>query len=77
MGDMGDYWRETKDATKALRAMFGVECTMCKTKQPKRTPTILLPQQRCKVDGYRDARPRLTDSDEKKALEAAGYFDEP
>ena len=58
MGDMGDFYNDLKWARKMRRKQFGVPCPMCNVKQPKRTPTILLPGQRCKVDGYRDPRPR-------------------
>jgi hypothetical protein len=61
MGDMGDYYNDWKLHKKGLRDRFGVECPECKVKRPKANPSILLPQQRCKVDGYRDPRPRLTD----------------
>ena len=58
MGDMGDYYNDLKQARKERREAFGVPCPQCNVKQPKRQPTILLPRQRCKVDGYRDPRPR-------------------
>jgi hypothetical protein len=61
MGDMGDYFNDVKDYHRERRAAFGVNCPKCRLKQPKRTPSILLPQQRCKVDGYRDPRPRIPD----------------
>lgn len=57
MSDMIDMYRDLKDHRRDLRAALGVDCPNCRVKQPKRTPTILLPQQRCKVDGYRDPRP--------------------
>lgn len=59
MSDMGDLWRDVKAARRERRAKFGVECPQCKVMRPKAQPSILLPQQRCKVDGYRDPRPRL------------------
>ena len=58
MGDMGDYYNDLKAHRKELRERLGVPCPQCRVKQLKRTPTILLPGQRCKVDGYRDPRPR-------------------
>lgn len=60
-GDMGEMFNDLRDHRRQLRARYGVRCPMCQQKQPKREPTILLPQQRCKVDGYTDPRPRLTD----------------
>lgn len=63
MGDMGDLYNALRDERRAIRAKFGVRCPDCNIKQPKREPTILLPGQRCKVDGYRDPRPRLTDAE--------------
>lgn len=67
MGDMGELFNAFRDEKRRLRAKFGVKCPNCRTKQPLREPTILLPGQRCKVDGYRDARPRLTDEERAKA----------
>jgi len=62
MGDMGDYFNDWKQHKKGLRDRFGVECPECKIKRPKAHASILLPAQKCKVDGYRDPRPRLTDA---------------
>jgi hypothetical protein len=61
MGDMGDLWRDAKEESRKLRAKYGIDCPMCIKKQPRRIPTNMLPGQRCKVDGYRDPRPRLTE----------------
>lgn len=56
MGDMGDLYNDLRDSRRERRRLFGVDCPQCRIKQPKRTPTILLPGQRCRVDGYRDPR---------------------
>lgn len=61
MGDAIEGYQAQADHRKALRAKFGVQCPQCKVKRPRAHPTILLPQQRCRVDGYRDPRPELTD----------------
>lgn len=58
MGDMGELYNALKEERRELRDRLGVNCPKCNIKQPKRTPSILLPGQRCKVDGYRDPRPR-------------------
>ena len=58
MGDEGELWQAVRDDRRKRRAEFGVDCPQCRVVQPKRTPSILLPGQRCKVDGYRDPRPR-------------------
>jgi hypothetical protein len=58
MGDMGDLYNDLREDRRQRRAELGVNCPNCRIKQPKRTPSILLPGQRCKVDGYRDLRPR-------------------
>lgn len=60
MSELGDTFREFRDYKKDLRAKHGVDCPGCRKVQPKRTPSILLPQQRCRVCGYRDPRPRIT-----------------
>jgi hypothetical protein len=59
MGDMGDYHNDIRSGKKALREEHGVLCPQCKIKRPRAHPSILLPGQRCKVDGYRDPRKRL------------------
>lgn len=58
MGDIGDYWNEHKEYKRELRARLGVECPKCKELRPRTNASILLPQQRCKVDGYVDPRKR-------------------
>lgn len=63
-GDMGEMWNAVRDERKRLRREHGVACPRCRQVQPKRDPSILLPGQRCKVDGYRDPRPRLDEQRE-------------
>lgn len=59
MSDYGDICRKLRDAKKEHRRKYGVLCPECSQTRPKAHPSILLPQQRCKVDGYRDPRPRV------------------
>jgi len=54
--DMGAFWRDVKAHRREERARLGIPCPQCNVLQPKRTPTLLMPGQRCKVDGYRDTR---------------------
>jgi len=61
MSEAIDDFRAIKDHKKRLRAAYGVECPECRRLRPKACATILLPQQRCRVDGHRDPRPELTD----------------
>jgi hypothetical protein len=61
MGDMAEAFRDLRDHKKALRQRYGVLCPQCQIVRPKAHPTILMPGQKCKVDGYRDARPHLTE----------------
>ena len=56
MGDMGDYYNDLRESRKERRAKFGVDCPRCAVVRPRAHPSILLPGQRCKVDGYRDPR---------------------
>lgn len=58
-GDMGELWNDLKDERRERREKYGVNCPTCPVQRPKAHPTILLPQQRCKVCGYRDPRPRI------------------
>ena len=57
MGDMGDYYNDLRTSRRERRAALGVNCPQCRVVRPKAQPSILLPGQRCKVDGYRDPRP--------------------
>lgn len=59
MGDMGDYFNDIKESRRLAREQFGVPCPRCAVVRPKANASILLPQQVCKVDKYRDPRPRL------------------
>jgi len=61
MSECGEVFRQLKDHKKRVRAAYGVECPVCKTQRPKGNATILLPQQRCRMDKYQDPRPYLTD----------------
>ena len=63
MSDMIDAYKGMKDHKARLRARYGVECPECKKFRPCANATILLPQQRCKVDRYVDPRPELTDAE--------------
>ena len=60
MGDMGDLYNALREERRRIRATYGVNCPKCAEARPKAHPSILLPGQQCKVDGYRDPRPRLT-----------------
>jgi hypothetical protein len=70
MSDTIDMFRALGDHRQAIRKAFGAPCPQCNVKQPKRQPTILLPQQRCKVDGYRDPRPYLTSEQHQAVADA-------
>ena len=61
MGEAIEGMRALQDHNKALKRKYGINCPQCAVARPKAHPTILMPQQRCKVDGYRDSRPELTD----------------
>lgn len=63
MTEYGDMCREIREARREARAKYGVPCPICAVKRPKAQPSILLPQQRCKVDGYRDLRPRTAETE--------------
>lgn len=67
MSDMGEVFNAQKEFRKALRRTYGVKCPTCSLSRPKAHPSILLPRQVCKVDGYRDPRPRLTDEQMESA----------
>lgn len=60
MSDTVDMFRDMKEHRKAVRRTYGVSCPLCPVRRPKASPTILIPGQQCRVDGYRDPRPELT-----------------
>lgn len=63
-------WRAWKGHKQLRRQRFGVPCPKC----PKnRNPTILMPGQKCKVDGYKDPRPRLTQEQEDAIWKECGF----
>lgn len=61
MSEIGETFALLKDGKRALRAKYGRDCPKCRELRPRANPSLLLPGQRCKVDGYRDPRPRITD----------------
>ena len=61
--DYGDFCKELRDAKREARAKYGVPCPECVRLLPKANPSILLPQQRCKIHKYRDPRPRIPEND--------------
>jgi len=63
MSDMVDTFKAMREHVRQVREKYGIACPECRIKQPNRCATILLPQQRCKVDGYVDPRPDLTDNE--------------
>lgn len=54
-----------------MRVLAVDDCPRCALVRPKTFPSILLPRQRCKVDDYRDPRPRLTDEQHAAAVARA------
>jgi hypothetical protein len=58
MSDYGELCRDLRDIKRERRMLHGIECPECKRLRPKTNASILLPAQRCKVDGYRDPRSR-------------------
>lgn len=60
MSEMADVFGAMKDHKKRLRAKYGVPCPECQRRLPKANPSILLPQQMCRIHKYRDPRPELT-----------------
>ncbi len=67
MSDECEVFNAIKDHKKRLRAKYGIPCPECVKKLPKACPTILLPQQRCRIHKYVDQRPELTDAQYQNA----------
>lgn len=52
----GEFWRAVKAHKREERYRLGRDCPGCIQHHPKRNPTILMPQQRCRVCGHKDLR---------------------
>lgn len=63
MSECVEIFQAIGDHRKRLRAKYGVPCPVCVEKLPRAHPSILLPQQRCRIHGYIDTRPELTDKE--------------
>ncbi len=61
--DYGDLCRDICSARAEARSKHGVPCPECRRLLPKACPSILLPQQRCRIHGYRDPRPRKPETE--------------
>ena len=61
MSETTDTFGAIKGHKKRLRAKFGAPCPECARLLPKANPSILLPQQVCRIHKYRDPRPELTE----------------
>lgn len=67
MSEVAEMYSGMRDHKKRLRAKYGIPCPECQRLLPKANPTILLPQHRCRIHGYRDQRPELTDKEYAQA----------
>ncbi|VVP56712.1 hypothetical protein PS880_05748 [Pseudomonas fluorescens] len=61
MSDFGEMCQDLKAHKKQLRATYGEPCPECQRLLPRANPSILLPQQTCRIHRYKDPRPELTD----------------
>ena len=73
MSELGEIFGAHRDLRSMRRKMFGVDCPECVRLLPKASPTILLPQQRCRIHKYRDPRPGLTAEQEDQIAKALGW----
>jgi hypothetical protein len=63
MSDYGEMCRYIRDGRREAREKHGVPCPECVRLLPRAAPSVLLPQQRCKIHGYRDPRPRTPETE--------------
>lgn len=61
MSDVAEMYEAIKDHKKRLRATYGIPCPECQRLLPRANPSVLLPQQTCRIHRYKDLRPELTD----------------
>lgn len=62
MSEEREFWRAFEAARKERRAALGVPCPKCVELLPRAQPALLLPQQQCRIHGYRDPRPRAANT---------------
>lgn len=60
MGDMAEVFNAMNSHKKKVRAKYGVPCPECVVKLPRTNPSLLIPQQICKIHKYKDPRKPLT-----------------
>jgi len=70
MSDTIDDFRLMKLVRDERRKIYGIPCPTCLQERPRGCPTLLLPQQRCRVDRYRDPRPRIAEEQEQALFDA-------
>jgi hypothetical protein len=63
VSDMIDDFRALKSHRQQVRKVFGKPCPICVDTLPKANPSILLPQQMCRIHHFRDPRPELGQAD--------------
>jgi hypothetical protein len=63
MSDYGELCKDIRDARRDARSKHGEPCPECIQLLPKASPSILLPQQRCKIHNYRDPRQRTSETE--------------
>jgi hypothetical protein len=59
VGDVGELFNALREERREERRRYGLPCPKCRVVRPKAHASILLPGQRCRVDGYTDPRERL------------------
>ena len=58
-----EVFRRLKDARRELRNIYARPCPVCQERLPKAPASKLLPLEKCKIHGYQDLRPRLTEDE--------------
>ena len=61
MSETIEVFAGMREHKKRLREKHGAQCPECARLLPKASPSILLPQQVCRIHKYIDPRPELTE----------------
>ena len=67
MSEVAEMYGQMRSHKKRLREKFGIPCPECQRLLPKANPSILMPQQTCRIHRYKDQRPELTDTEYAQA----------
>lgn len=69
--DIRAHFEGYKEEKRARRRKFGIPCPLCQNNRPRASPTLMMPGQKCKIDGYKDNRdPAIMEAKNDEVLDS-------